>query len=481
MKYRRRSRVSNFRAGIIGAIVVGLLCYLVFGGALPFSGSRFVLKAVFRVSTNLHVPSPVRIAGVNVGQVTDVRRLSAGSDAALITMQIDRNGLPIHADATAKIRPRIFLEGNFYLELRPGSTTAPVLRSGQTLPVANTAGPVQLDRVLSALDANTRASLQTLLQGAGAALNGQPTTAEDAVQDPTTRGLTAAQSLNGSLRYSADALRASAIVNQALLGLQPRDLSQLVKGNEELFRALASRQDQLAGLVTSFNATTAAFASRQAQLSQTIALLPALLRSSLGAFDRLDASFAPTRAFAREILPGVGETDSTIGAALPWLAQARGLLSRAELGGLLQRLTPATRDTASTLGSATGLVSALDQLNLCFLHNVIPTGNAVIQDPPLGHGIPVYQEFFQTAVGLAGASQGFDGNGRYLRFQTGGGPIPINTSPLPTEGPLRGNALRPVLGTRPAWPGQPPPKRRNVPCLASSAPNLNAARTGAAP
>ncbi len=42
-------------------------CYLVFGGSLPFSGSPFVLKAMFTSNTELHIPSPVRIAGVDVG------------------------------------------------------------------------------------------------------------------------------------------------------------------------------------------------------------------------------------------------------------------------------------------------------------------------------------------------------------------------------------------------------------------------------
>ena len=71
------------------------------------------------------------------------------------------------------------------------------------------------------------------------------------------RGLTAAQALNQSLKYSAGAFKASAIVNQALLGTQPHDLSGAVQGNEEVFRALASRQNQLASLVTTFDSTMA--------------------------------------------------------------------------------------------------------------------------------------------------------------------------------------------------------------------------------
>ena len=132
---RHQPRVSSFAAGIIGLVVVAAACYLIFGGALPFSGSPFVLKAVFTSETQLHIPSPVRIAGVDVGEVTSVTHIQ-GSSAGLITMDINKNGLPIHADATAQIRSRIFLEGNFYVDLAPGTPNAPVLSSGSTLPAA---------------------------------------------------------------------------------------------------------------------------------------------------------------------------------------------------------------------------------------------------------------------------------------------------------------------------------------------------------
>ena len=106
-----------------------------------------------------------------------MRRLAGNSQAAVITMDIEPNGLPIHADATAAIQSRIFLEGNFYVDLRPGSPNARTVSSGHTLPAASTAGPVQLDRVLAALNSNARANLETLVQGFGGALNNRPTAA----------------------------------------------------------------------------------------------------------------------------------------------------------------------------------------------------------------------------------------------------------------------------------------------------------------
>jgi len=478
---RHKPRVSNFLAGVIGAVVILGICYLVFGGSIPFQGSPFVLKAVFTTETQLHIPSPVRIAGVDVGQVVSVKHVSGSSEAAVVTMQINNNGLPIHADATINIRPRIFLEGNFYADLYPGTPNAPALSSGATLPAANTSGPVQLDRVLAALNSNARANLQTLLVGLGASLNAPPTAAEDATQDPSVRGLTGAQGLNLSLNYSVAAFRASAIVNQALLGIRPGDLSRVVTGNEQVFRGLAASGNQLSSLVTNFNNTLAALASRQQDLAQTIAALPPWLQATDSALGPLNASFGPTKAIAAALIPGVKQLDPTIRAALPWLPQATALLSPSELGGLVASLTPAVQQTAAALSSAKSLLSGADLLARCFSHNVIPATNQVIQDPPVGTGLTVYQEFFQSAVGLAGAAQNFDGNGRYIRSTAGGGSDEIQTSSIPAAGPLYGNAILPPLATRPAWPGQPPPVRDNVACYSNAVPNLNNVATGRTP
>jgi ABC-type transporter Mla subunit MlaD len=478
---RHGSRVSNLAAGIIAAVVIAVAVYLAFGGSAPFAGRPFVLKAVFTSQTQLHIPSPVRIAGVDVGQVTSVRRLAGGSQAAVITMNIDPNGLPVHADATAQIQSRIFLEGNFYVDLHPGSPNAPALNSGATLPAANTAGPVQLDRVLAALRSNTRANLETLVQGFGGALNNPPTPAQDAAQDPSVRGLTAAQALNQSLKYSAGAFKASAIVNQALLGTQPHDLSGAVQGNEEVFRALAARQDQLASLVTTFDSTMSALASRQQDLSATIAALPPLLRTADRALTSLNASFGPTRTFAAALTPSLTQLDPTIGQALPWLAQATALVKPAELGNLVADLTPAVQQTARALQSTRALLSQSDALARCVVHNLVPTGNEVIQDPPQNNTVPVYQELLQTSVGLASAGQNFDGNGRYLRSTPAGGSIPVQTSNLGSQGPLYGNAVLQPLGTRPAWPGQAPPVKSTRACFQNAAPDLNRVSTGAGP
>jgi phospholipid/cholesterol/gamma-HCH transport system substrate-binding protein len=479
---RHRARISNVAAGAIGVVLVVAVCWVVFGGPIPFSGGGFKLKAVYTSQTELHLASPVRIAGVDVGEVTGIQHIGGNSPATLVTMSIARKGLPIHADATTNIRPRLFLEGNYYINLQPGTPQAPPLSSGATLSSPHNSGPVQLDRVLSALNSNARANLQTLLQGLGSALNQVPTAAQDASQDPSQRGLTAGQSLNRSLKYSANAFKASAIVDQAFLGERPHDLSGAVAGTEKFFSGLAADQGRLSDLVTTFNATMRALANRQQDLSDTIGLLPGTLEATNNALGPLQASFGPTRRFAAAILPGVKQTGPTIAAGLPWLAQTQALVSRHDLGGLLTYLTPAIQNTGTTVVSLKQLLRGSGQLAVCFTHTIIPTGNERISDPPLTTGLQDYQELFQGAVGLASASGGFDGNGRYIRSTVGGGDLRVQTASTKVSGgPVFGNAVLPPLGTRPAFTGTAPPIDRDVPCGREAPAALNSAVTGAGP
>ena len=122
------SRLSPFKTGLLVIAAIAVACYFAFTQANPFA-NPYELKAFFHDANSIKTRSPVRIAGVEVGKVTKVEAVEAGSDAARVTMEIEDKALPIHRDAQLKIRPRIFLEGNFFVELQPGSPSAPELES----------------------------------------------------------------------------------------------------------------------------------------------------------------------------------------------------------------------------------------------------------------------------------------------------------------------------------------------------------------
>ena len=208
------------------------------------------------------------------------------------------------------------------------------------------------------------------------------------------------------------------------------------------------------------------------------------MRTANRALTSLNEAFPPTRAFAREILPGVRETPSTIAASFPWIDQTRALLGPNELQGLARELRPTTSSLARLTDQTLKLLPQVDLINRCVTQVILPTGDVVINEPGLTTGEANYKEFWYTMVGLAGESQNFDGNGQYVRFQPGGGSQSVATGNSNLSGDaLFGNASAKPLGTRPKYTQKRPPVVSSVPCYKSTPPNLNgpAANAGPAP
>jgi ABC-type transporter Mla subunit MlaD len=468
--------MNPFTAGAVVLIVVVIGVYFGFTKHIPFTHG-FRMKGVFTSAVSIRKNSPVRIAGVNVGKVTGVSRYR-DSDASVVSMELQDRALPIHKDATMKIRPRIFLEGNFFVDLRPGTPTSPTVHDGATIGISQTATPVQLDEVLTSLQSDARADLQQVLQVFGGSLTQQPTAQQNAQQDPAVRNLTAGQALNKTYIYSPAALKNSTIVNNAFLGSAPNDLSKLLASFGKVAGALDANESALQNFITNFNVTTGAFAAQQSNLSATVRLLAPTLTNASRTFDSLNRAFPPTRAFALEILPGVRETPTTIDASYPWIAQSKAWLSKGELGTLAPLLSQTTPNLASLTDQTTLLLPQVDLVSKCVTNVVLPTGDVVIQDggasnQNLHTGAANYKEFWYTMVGLAGEGQNFDGNGMYVRFQPGGGPFTVSTGPSTLTGQqLFGNAVAPPLGSRPKY-GKEPAYNPNVSCYKNQIPDLN--------
>jgi len=480
---RRRKGRSPLTVGLIALVLVVIGVYLGFTKDIPFTHG-FRVDAVFESANSLRLNSPVRIAGVNVGKVKSVKP-KEGTNQALVTLEIKDSGLPIHEDATAKIRPRIFLEGNFFVDLKPGSPSAPEVSDGGVIGSAQTATPVQLDQLLTALQSDQRADLQTLLQQFGKALNSKPTAEQELTLDADVRGKTGAQGLNGSYTYAPDALRGGAIVNSALLGTEPHDLSRMIAGVARLTTALRTRERELQSLIVNFNTTAGAFASQSSALTQAVALLGPTVTAADAAFKSLDASFPATRGFARDFTPAVLETPATVEASYPWIAQTRALLRRDELGGLLAQLQPATADLARLEGESLTFLPQLDKANRCFSNTIIPAGDIGVRDGALttrradGSIVENYKEFWYTMVGLAGEGSNFDANGSVIRNTLGGGSYAVNfgTSQVDHRSVV-GTASLPPLGTSPLYPSTPPPYELSAPCYRQALPDVNGPQAG---
>lgn len=469
---RRGPRRSDAFVGLVALTIAAAVMFFGFTKDIPFT-SGFQVKAQFESANSIRPNSPVRIAGVEVGKVKAVEGVE-GSNAALLVMEIKDSALPLHRNATAKIRPRIFLEGNFFVDLKPGTPEAPRLKSGDTIAITQTATPVQLDEVLTSLQSDSREDLKQVLDGLNAALSSKPTAAEDADSDPLAQGQTAAESFNAALDDMPDAERSTAQVLEAFLGTEPgRDVARLIRGTARTADELSRSEQSLQDLITNLNTTTSALAGEATNLRASIRELPGTLAAANSAFDSLNAAFPSTRAFAQEIRPGVRETPATIEAAFPWIGQTRALVGKGELGGLAEELSPATSDLASLIDSATSLLPEVNLLAKCVRDVVLPAGDLVVNDE-FTNGAENYKEFFYALVGIAGEGQNFDGNGMYVRFQTGGGSQTVSLGPNSTTlGELFGNFIETPLGNRPAFPRKKPTYKDDVPCHTQDLPNVN--------
>ena len=454
---RRRGGMANQTVGLIALLVVAAGLYLGFTKAIPFQ-SHYEVKAAFRTSNNIRVGSPVRIAGVTVGKVVRTEPVGPKASGAYVVMRINENGRPLHKNARFKIRPRIFLEGNFFVDVSPGSPSAPELEDGDVIGATQTATPVQFDQVLRALDSDTRRNVRVTL---------------DELAKAYDAGL--AEAFNGSLADQAPAYKFTSIVNEALLGRRPRDLSSFIRDFGTTAAAVDQQPEQLKDLITGFNRTAAAFASRQQDLRDTVGELPRTLAASNPAFDELNATFPSVRRLASAARPGVRESRELIAATRPLVAQLRGLTSQGELRGLSRSLRAATPNLVSLAANTPPSLRQLRRLSACTLDTLVPWSEQTLPDQAFPATGPVFQEGVKWLPGIGGESRSFDANNQWFKVLGSGGLETFQVG----EG-VFGTATFPILGTNPPKQTARPPIRYDQPCEDQDEPNL-ATRPGAPP
>jgi ABC-type transporter Mla subunit MlaD len=437
-----KKRVPNWLVGLGLVIVIAVALLYAFTKSVPWS-NPYEVRAVFSSAQSIRVSSPVRIAGVTVGTVSKVEHLTSaesedltaqtgapstvsedenpGEQASVVTMELKDDALPLHSDSTFKIRPRLFLEGNYFVDVSPGSPNADEVDENHTFPVNQTAGTVQLDQVLSTLQGDVRTNLQTFLNQFGNAL----------IKEGGAKGF---QEL---YRSSPPAYKFTSQVNEAFLGTQPGDLGGLIKGLDRVVRGLGRNEAELQDLVTNFRIFSGSFAAEDIALGRAIEELPTTLEAAEPAFANLNSSFPALRAFAREALPGVQSTPATLQAATPFVRQIRELVSEDELRGLVADLRPAIPELADLADESVPFMEQARALSSCFNEVIIPWSHDSVEpvDPAnlYPHDPPgrVFEETGYLLTGLTGIGRNGDANGQWGRVLGQSG---LNVAEFPSVG-----------------------------------------------
>ena len=460
MAAKGRGRIGErglkpFTAGLVALIVISVGCYFGFTKANPLA-NNFKMSAAFKDVNDLKKGSPVRIAGVRVGTVTEVEGVDEQSElgekgaGAIVHMEIEDKGLPLHKDATARVRPRIFLEGNWFLDLTPGSPSAPTMEEGEVISVARTSSPVQFGDLLDTLQSDTRQDLQIVLDEYGRALSNG-----------------GAAALNRSIDYWKEAFRDSAIVNEATLGTEEHDLSNYLKGAQKFAAGLDRDPQALQNLLTDLATTADAFASEEANLTAAIHELPNTLKVGRSALGELNDAFPGMRRLAVALRPAVRSSGPALDAQLPLVKQLRGLVSRRELRGLVADLEDIVPDLVELNEGGVDVQKELRLLSSCSNNVITPWRNDKIQDAQFPASGPVYEEQVKFFPGIAAESRNFDANGQFVRSLANG---VENAYPL-GDGRFGITGL-PIEGVNPPKASGVPPLNKDVPCETQLPPDL---------
>jgi phospholipid/cholesterol/gamma-HCH transport system substrate-binding protein len=248
MRVIRKSARDFILVVILAAAAAGTAAYILANQRLrfPWEETPMTLKATMSTAQSV-TPGQgqtVRIAGVRVG---DIAKVELKNGRGIVTMDVDPEFRDvIHTDASALLRPKTGLK-DMFIDLEPGSKSAPLAKSGFTIPIANTLPDINPDEVLGALDADTRDYLHLLVDGAGRGLDGQGSNLRELLRrfEPTHRDIALFTTKVAERRRNLRRLIHNLNVLNTELSTKDTEISQLIDSSARVFRAFAIEQSSI--------------------------------------------------------------------------------------------------------------------------------------------------------------------------------------------------------------------------------------------
>jgi len=295
--FAERNRVV---IALVGLLLLGVGFYGALNiTSLPFVGDGPRHQAVFAEAGGLRPGDEVRVAGVRVGEVTDVQ---LQGKQVLVTFQAKDVDLPDATTAAIKVKTML---GQKYLALDP-------LGSGEQK------GPIPLDRTTVPYDVNA------------------------AVSDFAS---TLGEIDTGQLEESFRALSAA-------FADTPESVQKMVSGLTDLSRTISSRDDDLAELLNASKGVSGTLAARNDELASLINDGSDLLGELQRRRDAVHAFWAGSRELGLQLQGLVKDNEKALAPALEKLDRVTEILNNNQknLDEALEKLGP----YYTVLASATG-------------------------------------------------------------------------------------------------------------------------------
>jgi len=320
--------LTEGRGAILGAVAGAAAILVIVLVVLLASGSDYTVHARFVSASQIVKGNAVKVSGVAVGSVGDIRLTDDGQ--ADVTLKISDGGyFPLRRGTRAIIR-QTSLSGvaNRYVDLQLGGARGTDIPDGGRLNTDSTEAAVDLDQIFDTFDRPARAGTQKSIEF----LRDFQAGSEDEA--------------NAALRYLNPALSSSSRLFAELNRNTP-DFERFIVETSKLVTDVSARDDVLAGLVRNLATTTSALTSNGESLAEGIGLLPRVMRKA-------NTTFVNLRASLDDLTPLVDDAKPIVRTKLsPLLDQLRPFARDAQ---------PAVRDASATVrrrGSDNDLVELL--------------------------------------------------------------------------------------------------------------------------
>lgn len=380
-KISRRARLAGLAAVAIAVIVLAATS-IAAGG----ESDAYMVRADFLTSAGITTGADVRVAGANVGSIDSIF-VTDKNEAAVILAIVDPAFQKFYSDATCRIRLQSLI-GEKYVECDPGTVSKPELAadpddsSRKLVTSKNTKSPVDTDELLDAMREPERERFRIIINELGITLAGRGQDLQDIIDrfDPTLKE-----------------------VNQILkiLAKQNKNLVRLAEDGDAVLQEFAANRKHITGLFREADTTARAVNEKQAEFEETLSLIPAFLdelEPTAKELNRLAQESAPVAASARAAAPDLStfvvNLNEFVDAANPALKKL------GDSTDVFREQIPVLQPIAEDLnrfGSYRSSVTNIKKLLESF-------------DKQGG-----YANLASMAYGVAGAANGYDAFGHFLR------------------------------------------------------------------
>jgi virulence factor Mce-like protein len=381
-------------AAILGGIV---LIVLAVARPNPFANTHSIWAEFDSVQGLGSIDRDVRVAGVNVGKIGEVRR---EGDDAKVELVLSSGAPEVHSDAQAALRPHTLFEGTAFVDLSPGSPSAPALGDGGLIPRAHTTVYVSLDQTLRILRDPNRNGLRSIVRTASRTLRGG-----------------AVSGLQQTLHSAPALTRDLAPTSRALLGPHGNELAGVVSGLSQTVGEVAAHEGELASLAGRTDKTlTALETDRAVPLDRVVAQLPGVLEELRRGGPDLATVTNRLGELADRAAPALPDLTASLRGLDPILRSAPPILDRS---------APLVGEAGTIVDRIAAAAPALTQLETELTPAAQTLGGSVL--PFLGsksrNGIPIYIQQTAALSSLAGALRAYQtdtqnplGSGHLLRL-----------------------------------------------------------------